>query len=147
MSEGVTWQREQTGLAALASTARSASNCSSSRSLQESKVQLHIHRADGRWRMDTSGASAQRAASRAVALQLVGDTLTPVARVSGTRKVGVVYRGRALAMPRAQMNVLSPLSGTPLVELPLVIWFRILVTVTPVTRYFGNQKVKILTTG
>ena len=108
MSEGVTRQREQTGLAALASPAGSASNCSSSESLQESKAQLHLHRADGRWRMDTSGASAQRAASRAAALQLVGDTLTPVARVSGTIKVGVVHRGRALAMPRAQMNVLSP---------------------------------------
>ena len=101
MSEGVTWQREQTGLAALASTAGSASNRSSSESRQKAKVQLHLHRADGRWRMDTSGASAQLAVSRAAALQLVGDTLTPVARVSGTRKVGVVYQGRALAVPRA----------------------------------------------
>jgi len=68
----VSWQREQTGLAALASPAGSASNCSSSESLQESKAQLHLHRADGRWRMDTSGASAQLAASRAAARRAPG---------------------------------------------------------------------------
>ena len=101
MSESVTCQRDQTRLSAMVSPAGSASNQSSSKSFQKSKAQLHLHRADGRWRMDTLGASAQRAASRAAALQLVGDTLTPVERVPGTRKVGVVYQGRALEEPRA----------------------------------------------
>jgi len=89
-------------------------------------VPLHLHRADGRWRMDTLGAPLTAAccsasAARCHSCELTHAGLTRMSRVS--RDCGVLEHERGPGIAHARINVLSGFRANHSWNYPCIFYF------------------------